>query len=65
MEPVEFSRARHRPDRITTLFVGESAPTGGKFFYFGNSGMTTYMRRADLPTEATQAFGIWPKAAHR
>ena len=19
----------------------------------------------DLPTEATQAFGIWPKAAHR
>ena len=25
-EPVEFTRARYRPDRITTLFVGESAP---------------------------------------
>jgi hypothetical protein len=23
------------------------------------------LRLADLPTEATQAFGIWPKAAHR
>jgi hypothetical protein len=26
MEPVEFTRAHYRPDRITTLFVGESAP---------------------------------------
>jgi hypothetical protein len=22
------------PDRITTLFVGESAPSSGDFFYF-------------------------------
>jgi hypothetical protein len=34
---VEATRARFRPDKITTLFVGESAPDGGDFFYFGDS----------------------------
>jgi hypothetical protein len=46
MEGVEATRARFRPERIATLFVGESAPAGGDFFYYGNSGMTRYMRRA-------------------
>jgi hypothetical protein len=53
MEPVEFTRARYRPDRITTLFVGESAPASGAFFYHGDSAMLRYMQRA---TEA--ALGI-------
>jgi hypothetical protein len=33
-ELVEAARARFRPARITTLFVGESPPAGGEFFYF-------------------------------
>jgi hypothetical protein len=45
MEKVEATRAKFRPERITTLFVGESAPASGDFFYFGNSAMTLYMRR--------------------
>src|SRR5229473_704723 len=32
MEAVEATRARFRPERITTLFVGESAPDSGDFF---------------------------------
>jgi hypothetical protein len=31
---------------MTTLFVGESAPAGGKFFYYGISHMMIYMQRA-------------------
>jgi hypothetical protein len=43
---VEQVRNNHRPELIATLFVGESAPAGGRFFYFGNSGMTTFMKKA-------------------
>jgi hypothetical protein len=43
---VEAIRTRYRPKRITTLFVGESAPASGKFFYCGNTAMTTNMERA-------------------
>lgn len=46
MEAVEATRAQFRPERITTLFVGESAPYGGDFFYYGNSAMLRYMQRA-------------------
>jgi hypothetical protein len=53
-EPVEFTRARYRPDRITTLFVGESAPASGAFFYHGDSAMLRYMQRA---TEAALGVG--------
>lgn len=42
----EALRASYRPARITTLFVGESAPASGKFFYDGNSSMVRYMARA-------------------
>ena len=43
---IEAIRASYRPDRITTLFVGESAPASGDFFYFGNSNMLRHMQRA-------------------
>jgi hypothetical protein len=33
----EAVRARYRPPRITTLFVGESPPASGKFFHAGNT----------------------------
>jgi hypothetical protein len=43
---VEAVRARYRSERIMTLFVGESAPASGKFFYFGDTAMTRNMERA-------------------
>jgi hypothetical protein len=46
MEAVEAVRARYRPERITTLFVGESAPIGGAFFYLGDNAMLSHMRSA-------------------
>jgi hypothetical protein len=39
MNKLEDLRRSFRPDRITTLFVGESAPRSGKFFYSQNSGL--------------------------
>ncbi|WP_316197103.1 MULTISPECIES: hypothetical protein [unclassified Bradyrhizobium] len=46
IEAIEAARLSHRPAKVMTLFVGESAPTGGKFFYNGNNAMLTYTRRA-------------------
>ena len=43
---VELVRAQFRPTRISTLFVGESAPASGKFFYYGNTSMEREMRKA-------------------
>jgi hypothetical protein len=40
------SRARYRPERITTLFVGESPPASGKFFYRGNTALARSMEAA-------------------
>jgi hypothetical protein len=42
---VEAIRARYRPERITTLFMGESAPASGKFFYHGDTAMMRNMKR--------------------
>jgi hypothetical protein len=46
MATFEETRASYRPDRITTLFVGESAPHGGTFFYNRNSGLFREIRKA-------------------
>jgi hypothetical protein len=46
MEAIEALRAAYRPKQIATLFVGESAPISGKFFYDGNNTMVRYMQRA-------------------
>jgi hypothetical protein len=46
LETVEEIRKRFLPERITTLFVGESAPHSGDFFYYGNSAMLAHMKRA-------------------
>jgi hypothetical protein len=45
-EAIECIRRRYRPERIVTLFVGESAPQSGKFFYAGTTHMLTHMQRA-------------------
>ena len=46
MSNVEAVRAQFRPERITTLFVGESAPHSGAFFYLGNTGMRRHFQSA-------------------
>ena len=46
MSNLEEIRRSFRPDAITTLFVGESAPQSGKFFYSGNSSLFYAMKRA-------------------
>jgi hypothetical protein len=46
MTTFEEIRASYRPDRITTLFVGESAPHGGTFFYNQDSGLFREIRKA-------------------
>jgi hypothetical protein len=46
MNPFEKTRQSYRPDRITTLFVGESAPHGGTFFYNQDSGLFREIRKA-------------------
>jgi hypothetical protein len=46
MITVEKARTNYRPRRITTLFVAESAPAGGTFFYFGNGHLGRYLRRS-------------------
>jgi hypothetical protein len=50
---IEAIRQRFRPARITTLFLGESRPASGRFFYRGNSGMTRHMRHALMPEAAS------------
>jgi hypothetical protein len=42
----EAVRARYRPDRIVTLFVGESPPASGKFFYHGSITLAHAMKAA-------------------
>lgn len=46
MEEIEAIRTRYRPERIKTLFVGESAPYGGAFFYSGKTAMSSHMQSA-------------------
>jgi hypothetical protein len=46
MNKLEDLRKSFRPDRITTLFVGESAPESGRFFYSGNSSLFHAMKKA-------------------
>jgi hypothetical protein len=46
LEAIEALRARYRPSKITTLFVGESAPASGDFFYSGNTALKRHMQSA-------------------
>jgi hypothetical protein len=46
MSHFEALRRSYRPRRITTLFVGESVPHGGTFFYNQDSGLFREMRKA-------------------
>jgi hypothetical protein len=46
MNQLEELRKSFRPARISTLFVGESAPASGNFFYSGNSTLFRAMKSA-------------------
>jgi hypothetical protein len=43
---IKEARARHRPQRITVLFVGESPPSNGGLFYCGDNDLLHHMRSA-------------------
>jgi hypothetical protein len=58
MIDVEAIRRAHRPEPIATLFVGESAPVSGGFFYRGNLLVTQIVMSAieeSLPGQGTIA----------
>jgi hypothetical protein len=56
VSPTERLRRKYKPARITLLFVGESAPAGGTFFYAQNS--TLYREvRAAFETALPEVFG--------
>jgi hypothetical protein len=40
----EGVRAEYRPQCIETLFVGESPPASGKFFYYKNTALARAMK---------------------
>jgi len=44
----ERLRNRYRPDRVQILFVGESPPASGRFFYQANSGLYRALRETFL-----------------
>jgi hypothetical protein len=46
MTNVEKIRESFKPERITSLFVGESAPDSGRFFYNGDSSLFHAMKKA-------------------
>ena len=46
MNELEKLRESFHPDCVTTLFVGESAPASGRFFYCSNSSLFRAMKRA-------------------
>lgn len=50
---VERLRLALKPDTIKVLFVGESAPAGGTFFYKADSNLYRYTREA-----FSVAFGL-------
>jgi len=43
---LEELRREYRPAQIKLLFIGESPPAGGTFFYKGDSGLARYTRLA-------------------
>lgn len=43
---IEALREEYRPPAIYTLFVAESAPASGKFFYRGDTSFTRHMQNA-------------------
>ncbi len=45
-EAAEECRRGYRPEIIKVLFIGESPPAGGTFFYYANSNLSRFTERA-------------------
>ena len=43
---IEVIRRKYKPAKIKILFIGESPPAGGTFFYDGNSNLAKYTKSA-------------------
>lgn len=58
-------RSSYMPDKVKILFVGESRPQGGTFFYNGDSNLYKYTRQAFEQTEKEfslehfKRYGCW------
>jgi len=67
-DPRERLRNSYRPDDVEVLFVGESAPQGGSFFYQADSNLFRAVReacaRAYGPLPEGRAFLDWFKDRH-
>jgi len=46
MNAIEALRERYRPTQVRLLFLGESPPVSGQFFYQGGTDLELYTRRA-------------------
>lgn len=46
LSATDRTRRRYKPDEIRVLFIGESPPAGGTFFYYGNSRLHAAMKEA-------------------
>lgn len=54
-EDLENLRRSFMPPRVRLLFVGESPPAGGTFFYLGNSTLYKYTEEAFAKVNGTRA----------
>lgn len=46
MDKIKEAQAKYRPDQIKVLFVAESPPTSGKYFYCENNSLLNEIRHA-------------------
>ncbi len=64
---MEFENIRnsYKPDKVKILFVGESRPQGGTFFYDGDSNLYRYTKQAfeqaanEFSLEYFKKYGCW------
>lgn len=56
--PIERLRQQYKPADVRLLFVGESAPAGGTFFYAGNSTLYFETRAAFARAFSEQLAGL-------
>lgn len=60
-DKIQEIRNKYRPKEITLLFIGESPPSGGTFFYNGNSILFQYTREAfeNFYNRTFQSYGAF------
>jgi hypothetical protein len=55
MTKIKDAQRKYRPDRIKVLFVAESPPASGSYFYYGGNRLLHEMRRALKEDQRTDA----------